>query len=258
MAQASRFAPPVALCFMRATAILVRRGRLRSTSTGWRGASPGSWSEPIRWSSGRASTRATRHCKIPARRMGNLSPPKAASPPAARAPSGAAPHVMPRQAPPTRPMRSAGVRRWRSEIAMTEPAPTARPTITKPTPARAQPVGRRHEQIADARDRRRRDQGRSASEPRHEPRRYDAAQEVSGGADGQEDAVGRRPDVPHGRGQQHQDSALHALERSQRAHHREEHPEPAIGEQVAAALPDRGRRRGGRPTVLGASARGNG
>ena len=54
-------------------------------------------------------------------------------------PTGAAPQTRPRQAPPTRPIRLAGVSLWRREMAMTDPAPTANPTREKAGPASSQP-----------------------------------------------------------------------------------------------------------------------
>ena len=67
-----------------------------------------------------------------------LSPQKVAMPPAASAPTGAAPQTIPRAALPTRPIMSCGVRRCRTEFETTAPAPTAIPTSTKAGPARAQ------------------------------------------------------------------------------------------------------------------------
>ncbi len=166
----------------------------------------------------------------------------AARPPAARAPTGAAPHTRPRQAPPTRPMRSGGVSRWRSEMATTDPAPIARPTTAKAGPASSQPLATRHDQVAHAGDERGADQGVAISEAADHPVRPQAPDEGPGRAGGQEDPVGAFPDPPYLGRQQHQDAALHPLEAGQGAHHDEQEPQPVVGEEEPGTLP--GRRRG--------------
>ena len=99
---------------------------------------PGTSSLRMLRKNGRAKNAAMTHWSTPATTRGTRRPHRAATLPATRAPTGAAPHTTPRHAPPTRPISSAGVSRWRREIATTEPAPTAKPTSAKAGPARTQ------------------------------------------------------------------------------------------------------------------------
>ena len=102
-------------------------------------------------------------------------------------------------------------------------------------------LGERHDQVTGAGNDGGADEGASTAEAPDHPVRAETPDEVPGGAGGEEDPVGAFADPPFGRGQQHQDSGLHALEAGQGGHHQEQDPQSAVGEEEPDSFPGRGR-----------------
>ena len=196
-------------------------------------------------SRGRASTRVTTHCRDPASTKGNRRPAREARPPARRAPTGAAPQTMPRDAAPTRPIASRG-RQPLAEGDGHDRTGAGGEAHHREGRGRQLPSVRRgHDQVARAGDDAGRDQGLGALESPDQPVRRQAAQQTPDGTDCEEEPVGARADTPDPRGEEDEHTGHHPLQPGQRRHHEDQVAQTVVGPEDPDALPDRWRGRVG-------------